>query len=203
MLIENPIHILDTQTFWLSTNNRMINMNEPCRVDIYCTPEKKWFVLNMVKGSRSFYFPYLNGGKAGCIEIPDKCENGTIAITGSMNGCALEVRYSLDKKCYIFYHDANGKSMPPPSSQDTTVCRIVANHYWDDNFDKESSEQGSLVTVQFICVYYMEQWHVGCSAVLLKSKFDAATIQYVHKILTPKNGRYKGCFNKQRSLILI
>lgn len=204
-LIElNIVQILNDKTFWLSTNNKSIDYQKPCMVDIYCDIGEKWNTLTLVSGSSSYYFPYITGGNAGYIDVPNGCKDGTMAITGAMNGCALEVRYSSNKNCYTFYHDANGRSMPPLEDGQKIVCRITADHYWDDCFNEKAKAPGCFATVQFICVYYESKWYVGCSAVLVESRNEGVgiTINNVKDSLMPKEGRFKGYFDSNKTLLL-
>lgn len=92
--------------------------------------ENNVFQLNISKGGTDYYFPYVlaDSGGAGMCKIPFGVPDGTLALTGSMNGCALEVRRVSDG--FLFYHDANGTCLAnSPLQMGVLVCRVDAARY--------------------------------------------------------------------------
>jgi hypothetical protein len=62
-------------------------------------------------GGKDWYFPYMNAtpGGVGECTVPIGQPDGTLALTGSMNGCALQVNRTEND--FVFYHDSNGTSL--------------------------------------------------------------------------------------------
>ena len=147
-------------------------------------------------GGIDFYFPYGPVPQGVSTVAPG---NGAIAITTGMNGCALEV--VVKNGSYVFYHDTNGNRMglvQVAGGVGTTVCRVVADNYWDNVWATQVVQQGHIPQYQFLCVFRGNFWHVGC--------FRFATTpglapQVVHG--GPGlglNGSYIGYFNQTVSL---
>jgi len=106
-----------------------------------CTIECKYLGNNIYKLTPSgrsgsdYYFPYvsqnLNGGVGQC-RVPAGAADGTIVLTGAMNGCSLDVRRSGPD--WLFRHDANGLAMASlplgdPRRSGDAKCRIDVGHY--------------------------------------------------------------------------
>jgi len=86
--------------------------------------------LSVGKNGKDWFFPYMNastGGVGYCV-VPIGQPEGTLALTGSMNGCALQV--NRDGANFIFYHDSNGDSLAKwGKAQGTQVCRVDYKSY--------------------------------------------------------------------------
>ena len=88
------------------------------------------YKLVVKAGGIDFFFPYMNAttGGVGECTVPVGQRDGTLALTGSMNGCALQV--NRNGNSFIFYHDSNGSSLAArgnvPGAQ---VCRVEYKSY--------------------------------------------------------------------------
>ncbi|WP_147426585.1 hypothetical protein [Trinickia fusca] len=145
--------------------------------------------INRSESGRDFYFPYVHGVGNVTVGPVNGIAEGTIVVTGGMNGCALEV--TVQNNQFVFHHDSNGRCMGRVRNAGATVCRIEANAYWRG----DGAERYKYPLVQFICVYRHNWWHVlsfgiytdGGSTV--KGGFD------------PIGGRYRGYFNENIRLM--
>ena len=88
------------------------------------------YELRVKSGGKDFFFPYMNAGTGGvgeCI-VPVGQPDGTLALTGSMNGCAFQANRT--NAGFVFYHDSDGKSLAKrgnvPGQQ---VCRVEYSTY--------------------------------------------------------------------------
>src|SRR5271154_2368129 len=88
------------------------------------------YKLLVKPGGSDFFFPYMNastGGVGECI-VPIGQRDGTLALTGSMNGCALQVNRNGTN--FVFYHDSNGESLAKRGNvPGTQVCRVEYKSY--------------------------------------------------------------------------
>lgn len=189
-----PMRTLGCQAFYVDNRNR-IQLGFPVEL----TEDRIWLregfrirVINRLVPrpsqyyGRDYYFPYRQQA-AECVVVQHPPE-GCIAVTGGMNGCALEV--TLRHGVYTFYHDANGENMHRVGNAGTRVCRIEADAYWDDHAI-EALMVGMpppAPIVQFVCVYKAGYWHVGCTGLLLRGDRIVGTF-------VPKGGKYRGYFN--------
>lgn len=87
------------------------------------------YVIKASRGTGDYFFPYTHiGGSAGRCQVPDTVPNGTLVLTGGMNGCALQVNDYPGYK--IFYHDANGTQLGTEGALGGTVdCRVTYKDY--------------------------------------------------------------------------
>jgi hypothetical protein len=123
--------------------------------------------LTIEAGGNDFYFPWVPSG-VGEVIVPIKPDDGTIVVTGGMNGCTLQV--NKDANHYYFYHDADGKYLgnlgPLPGKM---VCHIGAASYYDDAYIESlypkptapPSEYWAPL-LQMICVRSSGKWKVMC-----------------------------------------
>lgn len=107
-------------------------------VEITCLDPKeqiyKWMVKN--RPGDIYYFPYLNGGNGiGYVIVPKCVPDGTIVVTGGMNGCALQVNM-LDDRNLIFMHDQDAKAIAAPEGREQFISRL--NH--DNGFDFKEAD---------------------------------------------------------------
>jgi hypothetical protein len=87
------------------------------------------YQLTAKQGQGDYFFPYVHvtsGGVGVCI-VPVGQAEGTMVVTGGMNGCALQVNRSGTD--FYFYHDANGTSMMGKLTPGTVVCRVNYDSY--------------------------------------------------------------------------
>ncbi len=87
------------------------------------------YKLTARQGSGDYLFPYINsdqGGVGVCV-VPAGRANGTLVVTGGMNGCALEVNKSGSD--FYFYHDNNSTSLKGKLTPGEVVCRVNYKDY--------------------------------------------------------------------------
>ncbi len=134
-----------------------------------------------------FFFPYIWEGTGNVAVGPvNGIAEGTIVVTGGMNGCALEVTTRNDQ--FFFYHDKNGRSLGKVRNAGTTVCRITSRAYWPDDFANIGRAE-QIPLVQFICVYRYGCWHVLSFGLYVDNRLN------VIGGFEPVGGRYRGHFN--------
>lgn len=76
-----------------------------------------------------YYFPWVprgGGGVGECI-VPLGCPDGTIVLTGGMNGCAFQVNRTRDG--LRFYHDADSCSLQQDTLEGDQLCRVGYRDY--------------------------------------------------------------------------
>jgi hypothetical protein len=157
--------------------------------------------VNMLKispGGADYYYPYIFLG-AGVVNVQMPVTNGTIALTGGMNGCALDVR--LKDGYYSFYHDNNGNYMTAVKDPGIQVCRIEVDAYWGGYEIKTYNGAPTTPIVQFVCVYSKNYWHVGASGILLGMNTKTQKCTEVVDTFIPTRGKYRGYFNDTIHLI--
>lgn len=84
------------------------------------------YELEPLEGNGDWFFPYRP--EVGYCSVPVGQPEGTIGLTGGMNGCALEVYKNNGN--FDFYHDTNGchlhKNNDPPGER---VCHVPYRTY--------------------------------------------------------------------------
>ena len=193
-LRTNPQTVLSSEHFFVDTRNLVqtplgctVQINEQLKNGVFY-----WDIAN--HQSTDFYFPYVQGN-AGYVGIQTPIQDGTVVVTGGMNGCALEVCYLNDN--YYFYHDANGSNMHKQRNVGTQVCRIEAGNYWNNNIAGQSTFY--IPTIQFVCVYKAGFWHVGASGIYYTGNDFAS--KEIKGVFVPEGGKYRGYFNDTIHLI--
>ena len=193
-LRTNPQTVLSSEHFFVDTRN-LVQTPLGCTVQI-----NEQLKNGVVYGdsannhSTDFYFPYVQGN-AGYVGIQTPVQDGTVVVTGGMNGCALEVCYLNDN--YYFYHDANGSNMHKQRNVGTQVCRIEAGNYWNNNIAGQSTFY--IPTIQFVCVYKAGFWHVGASGIYYTGNDFAS--KEIKGVFVAEGGKYRGYFNDTIHLI--
>ena len=193
-LRTNPQTVLSSEHFFVDTRNLVqtplgctVQINEQLKNGVFY-----WDIAN--HHSTDFYFPYVQGN-AGYVGIQTPIQDGTVVVTGGMNGCALEVCYLNDN--YYFYHDAYGSNMHKQRNVGTQVCRIEAGNYWNNNIAGQSTFY--IPTIQFVCVYKAGFWHVGASGIYYTGNDFAS--KEIKGVFVPEGGKYRGYFNDTIHLI--
>lgn len=121
----------------------------PCTIS--CEPlSNDTYQLTPSGGSGDdFYFPYvpesMNGG-VGLCRVPIGAPDGTVVLTGAMNGCSLDIRQSGSD--LVFRHVANGVPKPNLLPNDPHLkCRIDVRHYmlpqWEENIAASVGERST------------------------------------------------------------
>jgi len=157
-----------------------------------------------------YYFPYTFGtdGGFGSVAIPyDEVQNGTIAITGGMNGCALEVRADNERRQYVFYHDTNGNNHNAIERiGGELICRIDADAYYGREVIDEADRLHNRYpyypinwVVLFICVYHKSYWMVVASGVYhYGNDVQGVFIPTDHTEPVPRQKSFYGIFNNDQ-----
>ncbi len=74
-----------------------------------------------------YFFPWVNRG-VGEVRVPAGSANGTIVVTGGMNGCGLVV--TKNGPHLVFYHDADNCYLGVlRAANGTTVCSVAPRDY--------------------------------------------------------------------------
>ena len=86
-LRTNPQTVLSSEHFFVDTRNLVqtplgctVQINEQLKNGVFY-----WDIAN--HHSTDFYFPYVQGN-AGYVGIQTPIQDGTVVVTGGMNGCA-------------------------------------------------------------------------------------------------------------------
>jgi hypothetical protein len=88
--------------------------------------ENNIYQLEIIEGNQDYFYPVHH--KVGSCSAPiGTCQNGTIILTGGMNGCSLQVYKNGDP--FNFYHDYNGEHLADLNPQGTPVCAIHSRDY--------------------------------------------------------------------------
>jgi hypothetical protein len=108
--------------------------------------------------NKDYYFPYIPGTVGKVVVADADVKAGVLAVTGGMNGCALEVRYGDG---YVFYHDANSEHRGDMDDGEV-LWRTEPDEDWGKGRGKlpPGTTKERYPLVQFICVYQEGMWHV-------------------------------------------
>ncbi len=125
-------------------------------------------------GVEAFYFPWVNRG-VGEVKVPLGMPDGTLVVTGGMNGCAIEVRKQDDQ--LIFYHDGDNQSLGEGKVVQpigVRLCRIEPDQYMSENNgekevrkDWERNIQGTSYLYQMLCVRHDKRWILVYSGIIV------------------------------------
>lgn len=114
--------IVSTEIYTAGTiGGRCLLRCEPVNGDVYRLTAKQ--------GHGDWFYPYINGpdGGVGVCVVPIGQPEGTLVVTGGMNGCALQVNRSGNN--FYFYHDLNGRSLQGKLTPGEVVCRVEYKDY--------------------------------------------------------------------------
>ena len=92
------------------------------------------FTLNTRPGTGDYYFPYRTagvGGMGSCL-VPRNAPEGTLVLTGAMNGCALVVQ-AIGTNVLMFTHDADGKHFKRENADGEVLCEVKYSDYAGPN----------------------------------------------------------------------
>lgn len=73
-----------------------------------------------------YFFPWLRTA-VGYVKVPLATPDGTVVLTGGVNGCSIVV--SKHQNDYYFYHDGDSKFLRPEMVQGNEVARVGPNDY--------------------------------------------------------------------------
>ncbi len=73
-----------------------------------------------------FFYPWLRTG-VGWVKVPKNVADGTIVMTGGVNGCSLVV--SEQTTDYYFYHDGDSKYLKDDMVVGNEIARVAPKDY--------------------------------------------------------------------------
>lgn len=73
-----------------------------------------------------YFYPWIQTG-VGSVRVPKNVPDGTIVMTGGLNGCTLVV--SQEGNHYNFYHDADSKYLTPAGIAGVEIARVRPADY--------------------------------------------------------------------------
>lgn len=73
-----------------------------------------------------YFYPWLQRG-IGWVQVPKSAPDGTIVMTGGVNGCTIVVTELLSN--YFFYHDGDSSHLYPGLTTGREVARIAPQDY--------------------------------------------------------------------------
>lgn len=132
-------------------------------VEITCLDEQnqiyKWRVKN--QPGNIYYFPYINGQGTddssgdsilgiGHVIVPKGAPDGTIVVSGGMNGCALQVNI-FDEGHLIFMHDQNAEAIKSQAS----VERFIREQNFGGQFQAEDLHDKNKILCRVEPDHYM------------------------------------------------
>lgn len=126
--------------------------------------------ITLKAGGTDYFFPWVNRG-VGEVEVPDNAPNGTIVVTGGMNGCSLHVSQDGDK--VIFYHDADSCYLGQgkfAAARGNKLIRVEPKTYMKIPYGQtivEEMRDGSAYLYQMLCVKHGGKWKVCYSGIII------------------------------------
>ncbi len=149
-----------------------------------------------------YYFPYVPQGTqegVGQCRVPSGARDGTIVLTGAMNGCSLDVRRSGGD--LVFRHVANGASKDYLKQNDSNLmCRVDHKAYmlpgWEQSMAASVGERSTRsVTAGAVPMHYLISVKQGAGWLVL----DSALMQ----VKTVSGGQAKTSYERLRSISTI
>ena len=77
-------------------------------------------------GSNDYFYPWMQRG-IGWVQVPKDTPDGTIVLTGGVNGCTIVVTEHLSS--YFFYHDGDSRYLYPGMTTGNEIARIEPKDY--------------------------------------------------------------------------
>ena len=117
-----------------------------------------------------YYFPWLPKG-VGYVDVPLGLPNGTIVVTGGMNGCGLSVK--REPNALKFMHDADCKYLKP--IEHGLLCRVDTSMYNGEKgknlmLTNSAQVQALSYLFQLLIIKSSNQWHVVVSGLMITPK---------------------------------
>lgn len=126
--------------------------------------------LKAKNGGSDYLFPWVNRG-IGEVNVLRKSPEGTIVVTGGMNGCTLAV--TENGPHLIFYHDADSCHLGvDKAATGANVCTVGPSQYIGpankgESIVMETIGDGSAYLHQLIIIRHSGVWKVfGCGIVI-------------------------------------
>lgn len=76
--------------------------------------------------STDFFYPWMRTG-IGWVKVPKSVADGSVVMTGGVNGCTLVVTETGTD--WYFYHDGDSKYLKPSDLTGTEAARVGPNDY--------------------------------------------------------------------------
>lgn len=149
--------------------------------------------LTLAPGGTDYYFPWVNRG-VGEVTIPINQPDGTVVVTGGMNGCALQV--NRDGASLIFYHDGDSKylgRLKQPKGNE--LCRIEPDLYMKVPYGETLAKQiggGAAYLYQMIFVRHAGKWKVMYSGIIIGPGLEMPVI----RSFTPGVSKFLASFDE-------
>ena len=129
--------------------------------------------LTLRPGGTDFFFPWVNRG-VGEVTVPINQPDGTIIVTGGMNGCALQVNKNSSN--LIFYHDADSRYLGDlKQPEGDRVCRLEPDLYmkvpYGENIALKMGD-GAAFLYQMLCVRHTGKWKIVYSGIIIRPGID-------------------------------
>lgn len=170
LLRTNPESTLLQYVFLVDIAKGVILNSGNCSVKCVKVKDKIYKLILTNNSGSDWYFPFVtNGlGGVGSCEVPIPQNNGALAISTGMNGCALQVNKNDGK--FIFFHDSDGTSLGKITVQGECVCRVeyrdyAGPFYSGEKFLKEKKFGDGYFSYYPICVHHENKWKVFYSGV--------------------------------------
>jgi len=140
-----------------------------------------------------YYFPWVNRG-VGHVTVPLNTPNGTVVVTGGMNGCSLQVNKYNGQ--LIFYHDADSCYLGNlHNPQGEKLCRVEPRLYMliprGEQLVNESKGKYSYL-YQMLCVKNGGRWKIVYSGILLEGGIDMK----IHQAFLPGVSKFLASFDE-------
>jgi hypothetical protein len=130
--------------------------------------------LKMNDGGTDYAFPWVNRG-VGEVRVPKLAPDGTVVVTGGMNGCALVVTDDGDH--YNFYHDADSCQLGTlKAAEGNEVCKIGTKTYMPMSMGEKiigrTIGDGSAYLHQMLTVRHRGGWRVYSFGIIIGPGID-------------------------------
>jgi hypothetical protein len=149
--------------------------------------------LKVGNGGSDYFFPWVNRG-VGEVKVSKGVPDGTIVVTGGMNGCSLVVTDTGTH--YVFYHDADSRYLGagPQFRKDVEgnrVCAVGPRTYDPLSIGYKIADDARFTIAYFsqlMIVKHGGRWKVFNSGILhsggLKTKVESTYRPTITKLLT-------------------
>lgn len=147
--------------------------------------------LNISNGGSDYFFPWVNRGIGEC-ELPLNAPEGTIAVTGGMNGCAFHA--TRDGAKLRFYHDADNRYLGTlKQAEGDQICRVEPSLYMKIPYGETLMTQmggGCAYLYQMLVVRHAGKWKVVYSGIIIGPGIDMPVL----RSFTPGPSSYLASF---------
>lgn len=198
LLRIDPVEALKRYRFIVESDvYRVGSLGGPCTVTCEHLNDRIYKLKVTATGGSDHYYPYVtNGDSVGRCFVPVGREDGTLVLTGGMNGCAGQVN-RLDDATFGFYHDKNSTSIAklPAALPGRTVCNISFADYagasggaYQMDITTKLSSPTKFVTLYehyVIAVKDEGEWNMMNSSVLRSQGMDPKNAKTIFMMYDP------------------